>query len=100
MNNASLPKLLRAMANGTAAKEAKVDVLLEAAADEIEVYRARDPVHAHSVGCSRCSDPDCNKAHLALFNVDDDIVATAILDEDAMRQMITWYQETENGTRQ
>jgi hypothetical protein len=100
MMNAKLPTLLRAMASGSNAKAAQHDVILEAAADEIEAYRSHEPIHAHSIGCSRCSDPDCNKAHLALFNEDDDVIATAIIDEQAMAQLIAWYQATENGTRQ
>ena len=100
MKNAKLPTLLRAMASGSNAKFSKHDVLLEAAADEIEMYRSREPLHAHSMGCTRCSDPMCNQAHVALFNEDDDILATAILDASVVAQLIGWYEETENGTRQ
>jgi hypothetical protein len=38
--NESLPKLLRAIASGTQAKENKHDIILNAAADEIEQLRA------------------------------------------------------------
>jgi hypothetical protein len=98
--NAKLPTLLRAMASGSNAKAAKHNVILEAAADEIEAYRSREPLHAHSMGCTRCSDPNCNQAHLALFNEDDDVLATAIIDKGVVAQLIGWYEATENGTRQ
>lgn len=100
MKNAKLPTLLRAMARGMNAKTAKQDMILEAAADEIEMYRSREPLHAHSMGCTRCSDPMCNQAHVALFNEDDDILATAILDADVVAQLIGWYESTDGGTRQ
>jgi uncharacterized protein (DUF779 family) len=100
MKNAKLPALLRAMASGKTAKAVQHDVILEAAADEIEMYRSREPLHAHSMGCTRCSDPMCNQAHIALFNEDDDVLATAVLDASVVAQLIGWYEATENGTRQ
>jgi hypothetical protein len=41
MKNEALPKLLRAIANGTQAKENRHDIILNVAADEIEQLRAR-----------------------------------------------------------
>lgn len=51
MKNEALPKLLRAIAAGSQAKENRHDVILNAAADELEFWRSRPGQNAIPEGC-------------------------------------------------
>jgi hypothetical protein len=104
--NVVLPKLLRAMAKGTNQIEAGTDKLLLQAAAELDeawdsiiegtklIARAADaldtPRRATSINLAHCSNPDCLLAHIALLNDDDEIIATAVIDGDAVREINNW----------
>jgi hypothetical protein len=108
--NVALPKLLRAMAKGTNQIEAGTDKMLLQAADELDeawdsiiegtklIARAADalddvvstPRKATSIQLAHCANPNCLLAHIALFNEDDEIIATAVVDEAAVREINDW----------
>jgi hypothetical protein len=108
--NIALPKLLRALAGGSNAREGGYDVLLTQAAAELDeawdsivegtklIARAADaldalnttPRKATSIQLVHCSNPDCLLAHIALFNDDDEIIATAVVDEVAVHEINDW----------
>jgi hypothetical protein len=108
--NIALPKLLRAMAKGTNQIEAGTDKMLLQAAAELDeawdsiiegtklIARAADaldtlngaPRKATSIQLAHCMNPDCLLAHIALFNEDDEIIATAVVDEAAVREINNW----------
>jgi hypothetical protein len=108
--NIALPKLLRALAGGSNAREGAYDTLLLQAAAELDeawdsiiegtklIARAADaldtlnaaPRKATSINLAHCSNPDCLLAHIALFDDDNEIIATAVIDEDAVREINNW----------
>jgi hypothetical protein len=108
--NIALPKLLRAMAKGTNHIEAGTDKLLLQAAAELDeawdaiveganlIARAADalddvvstPRKATSIQLAHCANPNCLLAHIALFNDDNEIIATAVVDEAAVCEINNW----------
>jgi hypothetical protein len=108
--NIALPKLLRAIAGGSNAREGAYDeVLLQAAAEldeawdsvvegaeligrAVNAFDALDatPRKATSIQLAHCSNPDCLLAHIALFNDDNEIIATAVVDEAAVNEINNW----------
>jgi hypothetical protein len=107
--NENIPKLLRAMAQGSMHREAGTDVVLKQAAEELEsawadIQEAIEimgevvsftgglPLKAHSVHVAHCSNPECRLAHIGLADADDTVIATAVLDEAAVRQIEDWLK--------
>jgi hypothetical protein len=91
----TIASLLRAIASGANAREARHDAVLIEAAEMIENGRAEIdedalPIQADSVGIHYCT--DCGKPHLDLALDDGTIFATAALSNELIEEMVQYIK--------